>query len=141
MPFMPRYGNLQPGTRKSQKMIRMKRLTMTCLVSVVCLVSSIAFAQEGSNEGPVFAKTKPIRIAVEFTTHSACAHIANQKGWYKKEGLTISSYENFITGMALAAALARGDIDAAYICLIPAINAKANANMPIKIVAGIHKYG
>jgi ABC-type nitrate/sulfonate/bicarbonate transport system substrate-binding protein len=74
----------------------MKRLTMTCLVSVVCLVSSIAFAQEGSNEGPVFAKTKPIRIAVEFTTHSACAHIANQKGWYKKEGLTVSSYENLL---------------------------------------------
>ena len=41
--------------------------------------------------------------------------------------------------MALSAALARGDIDAAYICLIPAIN--AYANVPIKVVAGIHKYG
>ncbi len=84
---------------------------------------------------------KPIKIAVEFTTHSACAHIANQKDWYKDEGLTITSYESYITGMALASALSRGDIDAAYICLIPAINAKANANVPIKIVAGIHKYG
>ena len=84
---------------------------------------------------------KSIRIAVEFTTHSACAHIANQMGWYKEEGLTITSYENYITGMALAAALSNGDIDAAYICLIPAINARANANVPIKIVAGIHKYG
>ena len=84
---------------------------------------------------------KPIRIAVEFTTHSACAHIANQKGWYKEEGLTVTSYESYITGMALAAALSKGDIDAAYICLIPAINAKANAKVPIKVVAGIHKYG
>lgn len=84
---------------------------------------------------------KSIRIAVEFTTHSACAHIANQKGWYEEEGLNITSYENYITGMALAAALSKGDIDAAYICLIPAINAKANANVPIKIVCGIHKYG
>ena len=84
---------------------------------------------------------KPIRIAVEFTTHSACAHIANQMGWYKEEGLTITSYENYITGMALAAALSNGDIDAAYICLIPAINARVNANVPIKIVAGVHKYG
>ena len=84
---------------------------------------------------------KSIRIAVEFTTHSACAHIANQKGWYKEEGLNITSYENYITGMALAAALSKGDIDAAYICLIPAINARANAHLPIKIVAGIHKYG
>ncbi len=84
---------------------------------------------------------KPIRIAVEFTTHSACAHIAIQMGWYKEEGLTVTSYENYITGMALAAALSNGDIDAAYICLIPAINARANANVPIKIVAGVHKYG
>ena len=84
---------------------------------------------------------KSVKIAVEFTTHSACAHIANQKGWYEEEGLTVASYENYITGMALAAALSKGDIDAAYICLIPAINAKANANVPIKIVAGIHKYG
>ncbi len=87
------------------------------------------------------AAEEPIKIAVEFTTHSACAHIANQKGWYKEEGLTVTSYENYITGMALAAALSKGDIDAAYICLIPAVNAKANANVPIKIVAGIHKYG
>ena len=84
---------------------------------------------------------KPIRIAVEFTTHSACAHIANQMGWYEEEGLNITSYESYIPGMALAAALAKGDIDAAYICLIPAINARANAHLPIKIVAGIHKYG
>ena len=87
------------------------------------------------------AADKPIKIAVEFTTHSACAHIANQKGWYKEEGLTVTSYGNYVTGMALAAALSKGDIDAAYICLIPAINARANAKVPIKIVAGIHKYG
>ncbi|MEA3347087.1 MAG: ABC transporter substrate-binding protein, partial [Candidatus Auribacterota bacterium] len=84
---------------------------------------------------------KSIRIAVEFTTHSACVYVANQKGWYKEEGLAVTSYENYVTGMALAAALSRGDVDAAYICLIPAINAVANANVPIKIVAGIHKYG
>lgn len=87
------------------------------------------------------ANKKSIVIAVEFTTHSACAHIANAKNWYQEEGLNITSYENYITGMALAAAMARGDIDAAYICLIPAINARANAKVPMKIVAGIHKYG
>ena len=91
-------------------------------------------------EGPIPVE-KPIRIAVEFTTHSACAHIANQMGWYEEEGLNITGYENYITGMALAAALSKGDIDAAYICLVPAINARANANVSIKIVAGIHKYG
>jgi len=129
------------GIMKALK--NLTRYDVVLLSIMVCLIFSIAFAQEESSEAPVFAKTKmkPIKIAVEFTTHSACAHIANQKGWYKEEGLTINGYENFITGMALAAALARGDIDAAYICLIPAINAHANAKVPIKIVAGIHKYG
>ena len=36
------------------------------------------------------AADKPIKIAVEFTTHSACAHIANQKGWYREEGLIVT---------------------------------------------------
>ena len=43
--------------------------------------------------------------------------------------------------MALAAALARGDIQVAYMCLVPAIDVFANAKVPIKIIAGTHKYG
>ena len=113
---------------------RMKRIILLIVAGVVL------FGTAGCSKKQKTAE-KPIKIAVEFTTHSACAHIANQKGWYKEEGLTVTGYENYITGMALAAALAKGDIDAAYICLIPAINAKANANVPIKIIAGIHKYG
>jgi NitT/TauT family transport system substrate-binding protein len=43
--------------------------------------------------------------------------------------------------MALAAALARDDVQVAYICLVPAVNVYANAGVPIKIVAGTHEYG
>jgi len=53
----------------------------------------------------------------------------------------LTAYESYVTGMALASALARGDIQVAYMCLIPAINVYANAKVPIKIVAGTHKYG
>ena len=80
-------------------------------------------------------------MAVEFTDHAACAYIGHDKGWFEEEGLKINAYENYTTGMALAAALARGDIQVAYICLVPAINAYANAGVPIKIVAGTHRYG
>ena len=80
-------------------------------------------------------------MAVEFNAHSACAYISQDKGWYEHEGLKLTAYESYATGMALAAALARGDIEVAYICLVPAINAYANAGVPIKIVAGTHKYG
>ena len=63
-------------------------------------------------------------MAVEFVDHAACAHIAKNKGWFEEEGIKLKFYDSYITGMALAAALSRGDIDIAYICLIPAINAR-----------------
>jgi NitT/TauT family transport system substrate-binding protein len=86
-------------------------------------------------------KNKEITMAVEFVDHAACAHIAKNLNWYQEEGLKIKAFDNYSTGMALSAALARGDVDVAYVCLVPAINAYANGNVPIKIVAGTHKYG
>ena len=82
-------------------------------------------------------KSLPIGMAVEFMDHSACAYISQDKGWFEEEGLNLTSYESYVTGMALASALARGDIQVAYICLVPAINVYANAKVPIKIVAGL----
>ena len=86
-------------------------------------------------------KEIPIGMAVEFMDHAACAYISQDKGWFEEEGLNLTSYESYVTGMALASALARGDIQVAYMCLIPAINVYANARVPIKIVTGTHKYG
>ena len=83
----------------------------------------------------------PIGMAVEFMDHAACAYISQDKGWFEEEGLKLTAYESYVTGIALASALARGDIQVAYICLVPAINAYANAGVPIKVVAGTHKYG
>jgi len=82
----------------------------------------------------------PINIAVEFTDHAAGAYVAKQKGWFEKEGIKPNFY-SYITGMALASALGRGDIQAAFLCLLPAINAYANAKAPIKIIAGTHEHG
>lgn len=87
------------------------------------------------------SKTVLIGMAVEFMDHAACAYISQDKGWFEEEGLNLAYYESYVTGMALASALARGDIQVAYICLVPAINVYANAKVPIKIVAGTHKYG
>jgi len=92
--------------------------------------------------GECFSEKKiPIGMAVEFMDHAACAYISQDKGWFEEEGLNLASYESYVTGMALASALARGDIQVAYMCLIPAINVYANAKVSIKIVAGTHKYG
>jgi NitT/TauT family transport system substrate-binding protein len=92
-------------------------------------------------------------MAVEFTDHAACAYISQDKGWFEEAGLKLTAYESYVTGMALASALAREKsfdlscspssptIEVAYVCLVPAINVYANGGVPIKVVAGTHKYG
>nr|HDN00479.1 nitrate ABC transporter substrate-binding protein [Deltaproteobacteria bacterium] len=108
-----------------------KKRGLLIIVLILCFSSNLTFAQERQKIG----------MAVEFVNHAASAHIAKNKGWFEAEGLSISSFDNYITGMALAAALTRSDINVAYICLIPAISAYANGKVPIKVVAGTHKYG
>ncbi|WP_300462651.1 ABC transporter substrate-binding protein [Desulfobacula sp.] len=103
------------------------------LLLVICMLLSTVQA---------FSETsRPINLAVEFVDHAACAHIAKHHNWYAETGLNINAFDSYATGMGLSAALAKGSIDAAYICLLPAINAYANAHVPIKVVAGTHLYG
>jgi len=108
---------------------------MYLLILFLGILFCISFRESAS------ANTIPIGIAVEFMDHAASAYICQDKGWFEEEGLDIKSYESYITGMSLASALARGDIQVAYICLVPAINVYANAKVPIQIVAGTHKHG
>ena len=86
---------------------------------------------------------RPIKLgmAVEFNDHAAAAYVARQQGWFQQSGFDLSTYESYVTGMALASALARQDIDVAYMCLVPAISVYANAGVPIKILAGTHLHG
>ena len=118
--------------------------SMTLLVAAV-LVAMVAMAVSGCGETEaVTAETSQpfeLKIAVEFTDHAACAMVAEEKGWFAEAGLAVTALENYVTGADLAAALARGDIQAAYICLVPAINARVNGGVDIKVVAGTHKYG
>ena len=110
----------------------MKKFLLLLLIGFLILVSL--------GEGAAQEET-PLGMAVEFTDHAACAYISLDKGWFEEEGLSLTTYESYETGMALAAALARGDIQVAYMCLVPAIDVFANAKVPIKIIAGTHKYG
>jgi NitT/TauT family transport system substrate-binding protein len=108
--------------------------TLLSLIALLLIVLAIA-------GGCAPKEDAPVGMAVEFMDHAACAYICQEKGWYAEEGLDVTAYESYITGMALASALARGDIQVAYMCLVPAVNAFANAEVPVKIVAGTHKYG
>ena len=114
---------------------RIKANRVLFIILLIVFFDSMCFAQGKSDETPT------IGMAVEFMDHAACAYVARDKGWFKEQGLRVSSYESYVTGMALAAALARGNIQVAYICLVPAINVFANGKVPIRIIAGTHKYG
>jgi len=84
---------------------------------------------------------KSIGIAVEFNNHAACAYIADAKGWFEEEGLElVPVFQIYESGTAIAAALTRGDIQIGYMGLTGAIMSYAQG-VPIKVIAGIHKYG
>jgi NitT/TauT family transport system substrate-binding protein len=112
----------------------MKKLLLLLLVGILVAIPFCGCIPKQQGEAP-------IGMAVEFNAHSACAYISQDKGWFEQEGLKLTSYESYATGMALASALARGDVEVAYICLVPAINAYANAGVQLRIIAGTHKYG
>lgn len=119
----------------------MKNRRGSSLYVLLTLVLVFIFGQDAFGQNISGSKRPSIGLAMEFNDHAACAYIARDKGWFTAEGINISAYKSYATGMALSAALARGDIQVAYMCLIPAINAYANARVPIRIVAGTHKYG
>jgi NitT/TauT family transport system substrate-binding protein len=112
-----------------------KKLLLLLLAALIVIIPVSACANQPLDDD------EPIGMAVEFMSHAACAYIAQDMNWYEEEGLNLTAYESYATGMALAAALARDDIQVAYLCLVPAINVYANAGVEIRIVAGTHKYG
>ncbi|MGI9951004.1 ABC transporter substrate-binding protein [Moorellaceae bacterium AZ2] len=82
-----------------------------------------------------------VTVAVEYTDHAAGFYVAQEKGWFEEAGLKVRSCNVYATGTALAAALTKGDIDVAYICLVPALTAYAHGGVSLRIVAGTHKNG
>lgn len=115
-------------------MNRRNKLLLAATAFVVVIVISSFVIISNFNSEP------KLGVAVEFNTHAACAYIALEKGWYHDEGIELNAFDSYVTGVALASALARGDIQVAYICAGPAILAKARG-VPIKIVSGTHRYG
>jgi len=113
----------------------MKHFKVIALIIISVFVACPSALKAGDSEKP------SIRMAVEFVDHASCAFVAFDKKMFEREGVDIKSYNTYVTGMALSAAMTRGDVDVAYICLIPAISAYANGKVPLKVVAGTHKYG
>jgi len=80
-----------------------------------------------------------IRFAVELNDHSAAFWVALDKGYFREYGLNID-YKTFSTGLELAIAMARGDIDVALACIGPLIVIRSRG-APIKLIAMTHLNG
>ncbi len=110
----------------------------TALLFVV-MIGAASLVYSLTNIAPGFTREN-IGMAVEFNDHSAAAWIALRKGLFREMGLNISSFTTFRTGLALAAALYRDDIQAAWVCLGPGLVA-IDRGIPIKVVAMAHLHG
>jgi NitT/TauT family transport system substrate-binding protein len=111
------------------------------LFYLVLFIGVISAEENSVINDQSLVKAGKIRAAIEFSTHSAVFFVARAKGWFVEAGLDVDDFRSYATGTTLAATLARGQIDMALICLIPAVVAKANGDVSFKIVSGAHKYG
>lgn len=88
-----------------------------------------------------YTNGKRISMAVEFNNHAACAYVAQAKGWFNEQHLSlIPIFQVYQSGTAIAVALARGDVQIGYMGLTAAILTYAQG-VPIKIVSGVHRHG
>lgn len=115
----------------------MKKSIVLIAIILVLVISTSLIFMLGS---PTTKEYENVNIAVEFNNHAAAAYIAKHFDWYKENGLNATTFNSYVTGVALANALARGDVDAAYICLGPALIAYSKG-VDIVIVSGTHLYG
>ena len=86
------------------------------------------------------ASFEDVSLAVEFNAHATPVWVALHADLFKKHGLNITKLHKFRTGADLAAAMARGEIDAGWACLGPILNL-IDQGVDVKIIAKIHYYG
>ncbi len=106
------------------------------LITIIIVISISATLYYNSIIG---YGSETVRFAVELNDHSAAFWIALDKGWFKDAGINVD-YKAFSTGLELAAAMAKEDIDVALACIGPLLMVKAKG-VPIKLVAMTHLHG
>ena len=116
----------------------MRRRRLLWISAVIMLLT--VFSISTSYWLPGMKAEENVVMAVEFNDHSAAFWVALDKGFFKQEGVNITFLKVFKTGLELAAALTRGDVQVGWACLGPTIMAYSRG-VPIKIVAETHLHG
>lgn len=107
------------------------------IVIIASLIGAYAYMHALSHRaGSLYS----VSLGVEYNTHATPIWIALHDNLFRKYGLNVTKVIKFKTGLDLAAAMARGEVQVAWACLGPALMIIAKG-IPIKIVAKVHNYG
>jgi hypothetical protein len=70
--------------------------------------------------GAAARETAPVRLAVGFLDHAACAHIARNQNGYRQAGLSVRAFDSYATG--IGALMMRAEnlvrVDIILVCLM-----------------------
>ncbi|BEP16691.1 hypothetical protein PYJP_00430 [Pyrofollis japonicus] len=102
------------------------------MLAILATAAMLAAKSGGNDRG--------LRLGIELNTHATAAWVALDKGLFNTHGVHVDSILRFRTGVELAAAFSKGEIDAAWACLAPIIKI-IDKGIPLYIVEATHYYG
>ena len=87
-------------------------------------------------------KDSSIRLAyLQSDLHHLPAFVALEKGFYRREGLTVEVSGIFKAGPEMMSGFSAGSIDVGYVGLAPAVVAVANKTAALQVLAQVNKNG
>lgn len=107
-----------------------------CRIFPILILIGMALSLMGCSQ----QKQTNVGLGVEFNTHATPVWIALNDGALERAGINVSKVFKFRTGLELAAAMARGDVDVGWACLGPALLI-IDKGIPVKIVGKVHNHG
>jgi len=112
-----------------------KRLAIGIALSILVL-SYLAYVYLTSS----VEANNSVSIGVEFNTHASPIWIDLKNHLFRSQGIEVKKVFKFRTGLELAAALARGDVQVGWACLGP-ILLIIDKGINVKIIGKYHNYG
>jgi NitT/TauT family transport system substrate-binding protein len=106
-------------------------------ISLFLLLLILLFSCQFSGE-----KDAPIRLAyIQSDLHHLPAFVAIDKGFYKKEGVSVEVSGIFKAGPEMMSGFSAGSIDVGYVGLAPVVVAVANKTAELQVLAQVNKNG
>jgi len=112
------------------------RKTLVALLAAIIILCIIEITFINFSQG----ESKTLSMAIEFNDHAAAAWVALDRKMFEEEQLNLAHFETFQTGLELAAAMSRGDVEVGWVCLGPAILIHSSG-VPVKVISGTHLHG